>query len=451
MVLLHILLAVTLREAGSAVTLQTGASGVELSQFHAWTVDLPPGNRLTALHFDATMPAHGHGLADQPRLRQTGPRTFEVSGVRFHMAGEWKLRVRYQDDQGTHAVTFPFEVRYASSQLRSLWLGARGPLRPDPTNRFADRADAAALGKALFFDPRLSGSGEVSCATCHQPETAFADNLRFSRPGVTRNTPGLLGVSEAPWLFWDGRRDSLWSQALLPIESPVEMAGSRAGVAKLLREEYRAGYQSVTGVAPEGREEESLFVDAGKFLAAYERILQPAPSRFDRYVEELEAGRSSSLLTPDEVAGLKIFLSPESRCTQCHNGPLFTNQGFHNIGTARLAGDQPDFGRAMGLQSLPYDQFNCRSRNSDQRDTCASLDFARADGHDGMLTGAFKVPSLRNVARTAPYLHDGSLPDLAAVIEHYRKPPKGTELRPLEIDHRQAAQLVAFLHTLTSL
>jgi cytochrome c peroxidase len=439
-------------DSGKLITLRTSANSLELKEFHSWTIELPAGQHLTEIHFDATMPAHGHGLATQPRIQPSGPGSFTVEGVRFHMPGKWQLRVRFHDAAGAHSYVFPFEVNYSSTLLRSLWLGARQPVRPDPTNRFADNKEAAALGKQLFFDKRLSGDGTTSCGTCHKPEAAFADNLRVSKPAVTRNSQGLLGVSESPWLFWDGRRDSLWSQALLPIESPVEMAGNRKGVAQLLEAdvEYRQVYSRLTGSEPSQVPIDRRFADTGKFLAAYERTLQPKPSRFDRYVEQLESAKPATALTNDEVAGLQIFLSPQARCTQCHNGPLFTNQGFHNIGTATQDGPQPDFGRAMGMVSLAYDFFNCRSVYSDSRDQCPSLAFAKADGHDGLLTGAFKVPGLRDVALTAPYMHDGSLATLEDVIEHYRHPPKAaSELRPLEITDEQAKQLVSFLKSLT--
>lgn len=441
-----------LAPAGSSepVKLSTQATGLELAKFHEWTVELPPGPAVTAIHFDAAMPSHGHGLADQPRIEPEGRRKFHVSGVRFHMAGAWVLRVRYQDSKGSHAAAIPFEVRYSSSLLRSLWLGSRGPVRPDPANRYAGRADAAELGKRLFFDQGLSGDGTTSCSTCHRPEAAFADNKRFSKPGVTRNSQGLLGVSESPWLFWDGRRDSLWSQALLPIESPVEMAGSRASVAAALRSRYRDDYARIAGLDPNAVSVDRLFADTGKFIAAYERTLQPAPSRFDEYVEALEAGTASTALSSEEIAGLQVFLSPEAHCTQCHSGPLFTNHGFHNIGTAALDGDRPDFGRAVGMLSLSYDRFNCRSVFSDNPQSCPSLEFARQDGHDGLLTGAFKVPSLRDVALTAPYMHDGAMATIESVIEHYRHPPKAaSEIRPITITDEQARQLAAFLRSLT--
>ena len=444
-----ILLSLTLRQpvpAGGVATLSTEASGFGFGQFHDWVVELPPGFTVASVAFDANMPAHGHGLAVQPKLIRTGEHTFRVEGVRFHMTGEWKLRVRFQDAGGLHTVEFPLEVSFASSQLRGLSLQARPKrLRPDRTNRFADSVEAAALGKELFFDKRLSGDGLTSCATCHVPAIAFADGKRFSKPGLLRNTPSLLGVSESPWLHWDGRRDSLWSQALLPIESPEEMGGSRAAVATLLRGAYGESYKRLGQSA----QVDAVFSDAGKFLAAYERTLQPRASRFDRYVEQLEAGRPGSALTGDEVAGLGIFMSAEARCMQCHNGPLFTNQNFHNIGTGTFDGDKPDFGRAMGLMALPYDPFNCRSAFSDDRSTCASLEFAKQDGHDGLLNGAFKVPGLRDVALTAPYMHDGSMATLEAVVEHYRKPPKGSELRPISISDGEARQLAAFLRSLT--
>jgi cytochrome c peroxidase len=222
------------------------------------------------------------------------------------------------------------------------------------------------------------------------------------------------------------------------------MKGNRQSAVELLRRHYRDAYEKLAG-SLDG-DVDRAFANLGKFIAAYERTLAPGPSRFDRYVE----GKAS--LTADELAGLDLFLKPESQCLNCHNGPLFTNHLFHNIGTATLDGEHPDFGREMGVQALAFDPFHCRSAFSDAAGTCPAQDHALAGDHDGMLAGAFKTPSLRNVAITAPYFHDGSKATLEEVIEHYRNPPKAkNELKPLRITDGEARQLVAFLKTLTSL
>ncbi len=418
-------------------------AGASFRDFHSWTLSFEPGNAIDTVAFEATMPEHGHGLATQPSIRALPNGSFLVEGVRFHMAGNWVLRVRIHDRKGWDSVSIPFRVEYASAILKSLWIGSRTGPPADPSNRFADLPAAAALGRTLFEDKRLSGDGSVSCATCHRAEAAYADNERFSLPGLRRNTQGLLGIADASWFFWDGRRDSLWSQALAPIESPMEMNSNRKAAVDLLRNHYREAYSKLAG--PLDGDVDRAFANLGKFIAAYQRTLSPRPSRFDMHVQ------GSASLKPDELAGLAIFLKPESQCLNCHNGPLFTNHAFHNIGTATLDGGHPDFGRAMGVQALAFDTFNCRSVFSDAAGTCPSQDHALTADHEGALTGAFKTPTLRNVALTAPYMHDGSFATLEKVVEHYRHPPQGTtELKPLQITDAEARQLVAFLKTLTS-
>jgi cytochrome c peroxidase len=430
-----------------ALRASTSATGTALRDFHTWTLDFSPHPKLDAVAFEATMPAHGHGLATQPTIRSLQPAgRFLVDGVRFHMPGDWVIRVRFHDAQGWDSITIPFRVEFASAVLRSLWIGSRQSPRPDSSNRFADSPEAAALGKRLFEDKRLSGDGTVSCATCHVAEKAFADNLRFSAPGLRRNTQSLLGVADAAWLFWDGRRDSLWSQALAPIESPLEMKNTRKAAVAAMLKHYGPAYRQLAGLH-DPSDTDRAFANLGKFIAAYERTLSPAPSRFDRHVEGVR-----NALTADELAGLEVFLRPESQCLNCHNGPLFTNHAFHNIGAAVLDGPTPDFGRAMGVQALAFDVFNCRSVFSDAAGNCPSQEHALTADHSGALTGAFKTPTLRNVGLTAPYMHDGSLATLEDVIEHYRHPPKSDviEIKPLQITDAEARQLAAFLRSLTS-
>jgi len=372
--------------------------------------------------------------------------------------------------------------------LESLSLGALSDPPPSPSNRFADDVRAARLGQRLFFDPALSRDGTVSCASCHVPERHFSDGAATAT-GLgrgTRNTPGIVGAAWSPWQFWDGRRDSLWAQALAPLESAHEMGSTRMEVARLVAgaPRYRDDYVALFGPAPrfddperyperagpfagpEGRaawramdpearaEVNRAFVHAGKAIAAWERRLRPAASRFDRYVAALRAGDvagARDVLDADERAGLRLFVDAgRTQCLRCHNGPLLTNQSFHDVG-ASPRGGPPDLGRYLGIQSLLFDEFNCLGPWSDAAaDDCGGLRFLdRREA--GRLTGAFKTPGLRDVAETAPYFHDGRFATLAEVIDHYRDPPDepSSELTPLELSDAEAAQLEAFLHTLT--
>ena len=181
-------------------------------------------------------------------------------------------------------------------------------------------------------------------------------------------------------------------------------------------------------------------------------------SGFDRYVDRLaERGEAAAveLLTPPEIAGAKLFIDEQrTQCLQCHNGPMMANGGFHNIGTGNFTGERLDFGRVFGLRAVLMDEFNCLGPYSDAKpDECLELRFLNTSPHVP-LEGAFKVPSLRNVVATAPYMHDGSLATLEAVMTHYGKAPqrigRAHELRPLELSKTESEQLIAFLKSLNS-
>src|SRR5688572_26786548 len=198
------------------------------------------------------------------------------------------------------------------AQLRSMSLRELGPAPTDPTNRVADDPRAAELGRRLFFDARLSANGQVSCATCHIPEKEFQDGTPLAQGvGVTnRRTMPIAGLAHSQFFFWDGRKDSLWAQALGPLESPVEHGGSREQYAKVIATHYRPDYEAVFGTIPalSTRDEATaVFVNVGKAIAAYERTFEYGPSRFDRYVETLrDTGRApQGVLSGDEVAGLR--------------------------------------------------------------------------------------------------------------------------------------------------
>jgi cytochrome c peroxidase len=364
--------------------------------------------------------------------------------------------------------------------LRSLWIAALEPLETDPSNRWADDSAAAALGHRLFFDARLSVNGQVSCASCHRPESDFQDGAPLgSGIGSTdRRTMPVAATAHSPWQFWDGRSDSQWAQALGPLENAVEHGGSRAMHVHTVARHYRTEYEALFGPLPSldhvpahagpvadpaaraawdamSQEDHeavtAVFVNVGKAIAAYERRIGFAPSRFDRYVEAVVKGATGdAVLSGDEVAGLRLFIG-RANCTQCHNGPLLTNNDFHNTGIPAAPALPQDRGRAAGVRALLDGEFNCRSRWSDAGGRCPELDFVVEEGHE--LERAFRTPTLRNVARRPPYMHAGQVPDLAAVLAHYNAAPPApaghSEVRPLNLTARELAQLEAFLRTLT--
>ena len=345
--------------------------------------------------------------------------------------------------------------------LRSLWIGSLPPVPADPSNAVADDPRAARFGQRLFFDTRLSANGEVACATCHQPEHLFTDGLDVAQ-GVARgerHTMGLAGVAYSPWMFWDGRRDSLWAQALAPLESPVEHGGNRLQFVELLVSDaqYRSEYAALFDELPELPAQDpaitEVFVNMGKAIAAYERLLVPGASRFDRYVQALLADderQFEAMLSDDELAGLRLFIG-DAQCINCHNGPLFTNNEFHNTAVLPARGKLPSMGRVAAVRETRADPFNCVGRFSDDPDAnCAELSFART-GDD--LIGAHKTPSLRNVALTAPYMHAGQMTSLTEIIDQYNRAPLAmvghSEAKPLNLWRNERKQLEAFLRTLS--
>ena len=369
------------------------------------------------------------------------------------------------------------------AMLRSLSLASLEPLRPDPTNRFADDARAAALGRELFFDTRLSGNGRVACATCHVPSQDFQDGTPLGHGvGTTgRRTMPIAGTAHGAWFFWDGRADSQWGQALGPLESAVEHGGTRTQYARVIAEHYREVYTQVFGtfpdvstlpatagpvgdptsrtawerIAPSRRDEISrVYANIGKAIAAYERTITLEPSRFDRYVDAELSHRqhtSADSFSADEEAGLRIFIGKGS-CTNCHNGALLTDDHFHNTGIPVASGGVADSGRATGVRQALNGEFNCTSRYSDAKaEDCDELRFATTEGPE--LLHAFKTPSLRNVAGRAPYMDAGQLRSLEEVVDHYSAAPRApvgrSELKPLRLSASERAQLVAFLRTLS--
>ena len=385
------------------------------------------------------------------------------------------------------SATRPAEPRDPELRLLSSlrWTKAHA-IPTDPSNRYADDPRAADFGKILFFERRLSASGKISCATCHAPDRAFTDGRARARgagPG-SRNTPTLLGAAFARWLYWDGRRDSLWSQALVPIEASNEMDGNRMAVVRLVAQDsgLRKTYETIFGPLPgiswfrrlpigagpfggaKSRDAwfrlpkaqrlrvNRIYANLGKALAAFERTLLPEPSRFDHYIKARLAGDDPSgagLLSRQEARGLRLFTSERARCLRCHNGPLLSNGGFHNLETGQLTGRGLDFGRSLGMRAVRMDEFNCLGPYSDaDPDDCRSLRFMAEESAETL--GAFKVPTLRAVSQTAPYFHDGRFETLEAVVRFYSRARRqdGQPVRPIRFSEAEIGDLVAFLKTL---
>ncbi|MCB0048164.1 MAG: cytochrome-c peroxidase [Caldilinea sp.] len=383
----------------------------------------------------------------------------------------------------------PATLTWSADELRvlhSLSLDALKPLSPDPSNVVADNPTAAALGERIYFDTRFSGNGAVSCASCHMPERHFTDGRAFGvgMGTIPLNAMSLVGAAYSPWQTWNGKNDSQWSQALIPLENPLEHGGNRTLYAHLLAEHYRAEYEALFDPLPDladssrfprnagpvdspaasaawDRMEPAdrdavnrVFANLGKVLAAYERTIVPQPARFDRYVASLDAdGRpqGEAILSPDEVAGLRIFMG-KGQCMNCHNGPRFTNDAFHNTAIPGAPDVPIQRGRIDGVVRVQADPFNCLGAYSDaDPDECTALRFMVTESDT--LLGGMKTPTLRNVAETGPYMHTGQFATLAEVIQHYNSGGFAiqghNELTPLALTDEEAAQLEAFLHTLT--
>lgn len=379
---------------------------------------------------------------------------------------------------------------WSAAEIRiidSLWLARQPELAPDPSNAVADDPEAARFGHALFFDPRLSANGGIACSTCHQPLRNFADGLpKGVAIGVSRrNTPSIVGTAHGAWFYWDGRKDSQWSQALSPLEDPAEHGSNRMQIVRLVSgdEVYRRQYEALFGPLPDVSDAQRfpsaaapgigpgldkawqsmtqadrntvnrVFANLGKALAAYERRLLHGLAPFDAYADAVVAGdtaRQAAVFSNDEAHGLRLFIG-KARCTECHNGPLFTNGEFHNTGTFAYPGELPDRGRADGLREVRADPFNCLGDYNDDPDPyCGELRFARTGIE---LIGAVKTPSLRNLHNTAPFMHRGQVATLAEALEHYNDAPLAmighNEAEfPLGLNRRELKQLEEFLLTL---
>lgn len=387
-------------------------------------------------------------------------------------------------------------ARLDETELRRLLqLAPLPPVPPDPTNRVADSPAAARLGQFLFFDAELSPDAGLSCATCHDPARAFTDGLSLAqgRVEMTRHTPGLWNTAYQRWFFWDGRADTLWAQALEPLEEPRELASDRLFIAHrihrdpVLRNAFERVFGSLppledaTRFPPHGRPlpenpahphalawyamseadqaaVTTVLVNVGKAISAYLRKLVTGPSPFDEYVQALRTGTDARPADFSEEAehGARLFVG-KAGCRFCHGGPLLSDGEFHNTFVPPLRHDLPlDGGRLRGAQRLLESPFNATSVYSDAP-TGPVADQVRSLVQGPQLWGAFKTPSLRGVALTAPYMHQGQMATLEEVVRFYSTLETATGaghhaetiLVRLDLTDVEVRALVAFLEALT--
>ena len=295
-------------------------------------------------------------------------------------------------------------------------------LLPDEAPYPADNKPTKArveLGKKLFFDPRLSGDGNMSCATCHSPVFGWSDGLPtgkgFKSMVLDRATPTVVNTAFNDIQMWDGRKATLEDQAMGPMEATVEMNMDTKKLFKWIN--TNKGYKNLFKQAyPDSKE---INADTlSKAIASYERTIISNNSPFDRWVKG-----DAKAMTKREINGFKLFVG-KAKCNVCHSGPNFTDNGFHNLGLKSWGEKEPDMGRY-------------------------------AQKPIGLMKGAFKTPTLRDVDRTAPYFHDGSAKDLMAVVEHYNKggivkTNLSPNMQPLDLSLQEKQDLVAFMKALSS-
>lgn len=322
--------------------------------------------------------------------------------------------------------------------------------------------EKVALGKKLFEEKRFSLTGEVSCATCHAEEKAFTDSPLSVSEGIqklrgTRNAPTVVNAVYFKTMFWDGRSPSLEDQALHPPINPVEMGlKDHQPILDIVRSdpEYVKAFKEVFG-----KTADTVTMDeVTKAIAAFERTLVAGDSPFDRYFY----GGEEDALTPAQKRGFNLFVN-KGRCVSCHvieqTQALFTDNRFHNVGVGinDIQGDVPGLAHEFLKAEATASQVDVQVLTN--KKTSELGRFAVSRGFDDL--GAFKTPTLRNIAVTAPYMHDGSLETLDDVMQHYNNGGVTHEgdpvndflsggIRPLGLTEQEIDDLVAFMEALTS-
>ncbi|MCB9637724.1 MAG: cytochrome-c peroxidase [Myxococcales bacterium] len=363
-----------------------------------------------------------------------------------------------------------------------------------PSNRYADDPKAAHFGQFLFFDKRLSAEKKFSCSSCHDPNKGWGDGLPTAKTIAegSRNAPTIWNVAYNRWFFWDGRTDTLWAQATQPFENPIEMGATRVGLLHLFNQEkdLKQAYETLFGPLPDASDTQRFpeqarpvaddpnhvhqkaweamspqdqevtnrfYTNIAKAIAAFERKIISKDSPFDTFVSGLQKEDPQLVKSLDASAqrGLKIFIG-QGNCTFCHFGKNLSNSEFHNIGLNLKAGSLPDVGRFPAIEKVLKDPFNALGNFSDDNAPEKYPKLTYLTDNEAVL-GAFKTPTLREIANTAPYMHDGRFATLDEVLDFYNelpgKPPIGhreESLFPLKLTAEQKTDLIAFLRSLSS-
>jgi cytochrome c peroxidase len=340
---------------------------------------------------------------------------------------------------------------------------ALGPWPPaarrDPGNRVSGQPMAIELGRQLFRDPRMSPVGYIACVTCHQPDRAFTD-IKARAHGLAdlpRNTPALANLGLQRWYGWGGSSDSLWMASIKPILDAREFDGNAALVTRLFAREpeLAACYRRVFGVSPL-RHPERTVVNVGKALAAFVETLVTARTPFDEFRDALARGDAVRMAAypAGALRGLRLFVG-RAGCVACHSGPNFSDGQFHpgvapaDDMAAAVARSLADDGRLGDARHLKASRFNLQGAHNDD----ASRRNAAATRHlavSGGLAGQFRTPTLRNVAVTAPYFHNGLTERLTDALQHRQplaSPSSAAQGGPLLVG--EVDDLAAFVSTLT--
>jgi cytochrome c peroxidase len=297
-----------------------------------------------------------------------------------------------------------------------------------PTDIYADSTDAAALGALEFMDTGFSSCGVIACSSCHPPPT-YTTTLAFP-PGcngpVSRTPPTLLNTSFNEWFYWDGRKDALWSHPIFPLLNHVELAATPQSVQQHMTDAYSNEYEQAFGIAPDKEPDANRVVaNFGKAMEAYLRGIIRVDAPFDQKLESfISAAQAGKAESDPFYLSMKMFIR-KGHCIICHKGPMLSDGSFHNLG---LMDDPSDTGHKGGIQILLADMFNGGGKYSDDPATGQAKIDALSTLTELEIDGAFKTPTLRNVALTAPYMHTGGEATLKDVVEFYNRggDPVGT-------------------------
>ena len=377
-----------------------------------------------------------------------------------------------------------YQSLLGDAEAFALWNLENVPV--DLSNRYFNEEIAIELGEKLFKDKGLSRSGEVSCATCHMTDGEMVPNE--SRTALhdrsNRTVMSVLGSGHQSFLFWDGRVDSLWSQALEPLENPNEHNLTRTEVVSYVQEAYAAEMKilnippvaAAKGIkaSPLGNRKQKemwdglpnaakkdinhSFASIGKFIAAYEAKLPVPYAEWETILTSLKKKNQETVANLDDIMnGFKLFMG-KARCASCHNGPLFSDRDFHNTGMPGLENSPPDLGKQSGILKLLTNPFNCFGEYSDtEPELCYDLLYQNRSIERSF--GAFRTPSLRGVSKRKRLGHAGQFSSLEEIVKHYNKAPLGpyfsligkegaSELVPLGLSNQEILELISFLKTL---